>query len=533
MSISRKFALWIMSVFLAVSGLSVYLFYLSEIRAEAKKLELFGTMSGRVIEESLITYMQDRDNAGLNRKLDEVKTGSDTVSRILLLNRDGEVRASTEKLLIGKRFSTRDPGCQDCHEKGHRGILMNGSSSYRWAAPVHNKPACHRCHDPRTRNNGLLIIDFSVTEFLRNVRQELVTGISVIIAGLFLIGGMMIFLSGTLVSRRLNRMAARMKDFQEGDSAVRAQVEGHDEITKLETGFNELAQAITVRDREKSLLVERVNAANEQLQREIAERERWERTLHEQLQFLQRLIDTIPMPVFYKDLNGVYLGCNKAFELFLGFPKEQLVGKRVYDIAPKDLADKYNEMDKELSENPGIQIYEYSVKHADGTIHDVIFNKATFTDTEGRVAGLIGAMPDITERRRAERVIQRNYDSQAAINWILHISLEDIPLESVLKQALDLILSIPWLSVESKGALFLVEGDPPRLVMKVRRGLSEHLYEECRVVPFGKCLCGRAAARGEVLFPTRLTTGTKSATRESWATAITACPSWTRRGFSV
>ena len=53
-----------MSVFLAVSGLSVYLFYLSEIRAEAKKLELFGTMSGRVIEESLITYMQDRDNAG-------------------------------------------------------------------------------------------------------------------------------------------------------------------------------------------------------------------------------------------------------------------------------------------------------------------------------------------------------------------------------------------------------------------------------------------------------------------------------------
>ncbi len=129
MSISRKFALWIVSVLLAAAGVSIYLFYVVEMRAETKKLELFGKLSGRVIEESLITFMQRRDNAGLNRKLDEVKAGSDTVSRILLLNTAGEVRAASEKELIGKKFSTVDPGCRECHENGHKGILMNGNSS--------------------------------------------------------------------------------------------------------------------------------------------------------------------------------------------------------------------------------------------------------------------------------------------------------------------------------------------------------------------------------------------------------------------
>ena len=43
-------------------------------------------------------------------------------------------------------------------------------------------------------------------------------------------------------------------------------------------------------------------------------------------------------------------------------------------------------MDRDLIEHPGVQVYEYSVKHADGSVRDVIFNKATFTDAEGKVS---------------------------------------------------------------------------------------------------------------------------------------------------
>ncbi|HEY6872318.1 MAG TPA: PAS domain S-box protein [Geobacteraceae bacterium] len=132
---------------------------------------------------------------------------------------------------------------------------------------------------------------------------------------------------------------------------------------------------------------------------------RLETTLQEQLGFLQTLIDTIPSPIFYKDRGGRYLGCNRAFESYLGLTREQLVGKTVYDIAPKDLADGYFAMDEALFVNPGVQVYESSALYADGMRHDVIFNKAAFTGGDGLVAGLVGVILDVTERKKAENVL--------------------------------------------------------------------------------------------------------------------------------
>ncbi|MBI1920530.1 MAG: PAS domain S-box protein [Geobacter sp.] len=124
-----------------------------------------------------------------------------------------------------------------------------------------------------------------------------------------------------------------------------------------------------------------------------------------QLDFLQTLIDTIPSPIFYKDREGRYVGCNLAFENFLGKTKQELVGKSVYDLAPKDLADKYFEMDEALFTNPGVQVYESSVVYADGTRHDVIFNKATFANANGETGGLVGVILDVTERKQAEEAL--------------------------------------------------------------------------------------------------------------------------------
>ena len=63
------------------------------------------------------------------------------------------------------------------------------------------------------------------------------------------------------------------------------------------------------------------------------------KTLEEQLHFFQTLIDTIPNPIFYKDTAGLYLGCNRAFENYIGLKKNKLVGKSVHDIAPEHLAE--------------------------------------------------------------------------------------------------------------------------------------------------------------------------------------------------
>jgi PAS domain S-box-containing protein len=120
----------------------------------------------------------------------------------------------------------------------------------------------------------------------------------------------------------------------------------------------------------------------------------------EQLNFLQQLLDTMPNPIFYKDTQGVYLGCNKAFETSTGLTKENIVGKTVYELYNKDLADIYYEADNKLFQNPGVQVYDASMTHADGARRNVMFNKATYFNSEGHLAGLVGVILDITERKQ-------------------------------------------------------------------------------------------------------------------------------------
>src|SRR4030043_19206 len=136
--------------------------------------------------------------------------------------------------------------------------------------------------------------------------------------------------------------------------------------------------------------------------RNITERKEVNQKLEEAAIFQQRLIDALPMPVFYLDSEGRYLGINSSFEKFFGQKREQTTGKSVYEFFPKEIADNFNEKNRVLLQNPGIQIYETIVKDTGGIVRNVIFHKATFPNSDGSVGGLIGAMLDITDLKRAE-----------------------------------------------------------------------------------------------------------------------------------
>ena len=139
---------------------------------------------------------------------------------------------------------------------------------------------------------------------------------------------------------------------------------------------------------------------NEELEARVQDRTR---SLADQIQFLQQLIDTIPSPVFFKDTQGSYLGCNAAFETYLGKTRRQITGSNDAALMPADLAETSRQKDRFLVQNRGIQVYQAKFLHADRTIRDVIFKRATFNNTDGTIAGLIGVMLDITDRIRAEQ----------------------------------------------------------------------------------------------------------------------------------
>jgi len=94
----------------------------------------------------------------------------------------------------------------------------------------------------------------------------------------------------------------------------------------------------------------------------------------------------------------------------------------------------------------------------------------------------------------------REKESQA-----LSLSLGASSLDAILASSLDEILSIPWVTLESKGSFFLVDPeDAGSLLLTTHRGLASPLLASCARVPLGRCMCGRAAASRTIVFADRV-----------------------------
>lgn len=96
--------------------------------------------------------------------------------------------------------------------------------------------------------------------------------------------------------------------------------------------------------------------------------------------------------------------------------------------------------------------------------------------------------------------MSRNLHLKAAINNLLSLSLERLPLDTLLDRLLENILATPWPGLAARGAIFLAEPETGALLMKAQRGLPPPLLEKCARVPLGRCLCGKAAASKQVVF---------------------------------
>ncbi len=117
---------------------------------------------------------------------------------------------------------------------------------------------------------------------------------------------------------------------------------------------------------------------------------------------------------------------------------------------------------------------------------------------DGTVVGTVVSIMDITERAEALESLRRQAIDHEIIARIMKLSLSPIPLKEMLEETLKLVLTSHDLGLQSRGSIFLREGD--RLVMVAQQGLHPHLLTECANIPLGFCLCGRAAATGAVVY---------------------------------
>jgi diguanylate cyclase (GGDEF)-like protein/PAS domain S-box-containing protein len=140
------------------------------------------------------------------------------------------------------------------------------------------------------------------------------------------------------------------------------------------------------------------------------------RDLRGQMSFNQRLLEAIPYPVYFKDATGRYLGCNRTFETQLGITREKLVGLTPHDLMPREDADRLNADDQALLASGGIRTMETRVpRPSDGQPRDAIFSKATFFNADGQVAGIVGVIVDITDRKELEAKTKESHELLRAV----------------------------------------------------------------------------------------------------------------------
>jgi PAS domain S-box-containing protein len=138
--------------------------------------------------------------------------------------------------------------------------------------------------------------------------------------------------------------------------------------------------------------------------RDISARKEAEKSLRESRQMLQTVLDTIPVGVFWKDLNSIFLGCNKlsATNGGLANPAE-IVGKTDYEMPWREFADDYCRDDKNVMESGMARLgYEEFLTAIDGRRIVLRTNKIPLRDSQGTIIGVLGSYEDITEYKRTQ-----------------------------------------------------------------------------------------------------------------------------------
>ncbi|TVQ63352.1 MAG: response regulator [Spirulina sp. DLM2.Bin59] len=141
----------------------------------------------------------------------------------------------------------------------------------------------------------------------------------------------------------------------------------------------------------------------------LQERDQAEQDLRTSQQFLQTVLDTFPLAVFWKNCNLEYVGCNSKFVKSLGLDSpEAVIGKDDFDFYDDSEALTYRAVDRQVIES-GLPILNVikEVVFADGTLHWLEINKLALRDWCSNIIGVVGTFQDITDRKMSQIQLEK------------------------------------------------------------------------------------------------------------------------------
>jgi two-component system, sensor histidine kinase and response regulator len=139
---------------------------------------------------------------------------------------------------------------------------------------------------------------------------------------------------------------------------------------------------------------------------DITERKQAENEIRRQRGMMLGLIQSIPDLVFYKDIDGRYMGCNYPFTMLVGKKESEIIGKTDSEIFPPDLAQVFLDSDHEVVMAYQTHTADSWVTYPDGRRAMLQTIKTALRSESGEVLGVLGISRDITESQRLQQEIR-------------------------------------------------------------------------------------------------------------------------------
>ena len=248
--------------------------------------------------------------------------------------------------------------------------------------------------------------------------------------------------------------------------------------------------------------------------RDVTERKEAE----DQLRKLARAVEQSPTSVVITAPDGTIEYVNPAFTKVTGYSTKKAVGSN-----PRVL--KSGEHPKEFYKDLWATITagrtwhgEFRNKKKNGELYWETASISPVLNEEGETTHFVAVKEDITERKRMEEELHehrkhledlvaartlelsQSYEVQNLLNALLQVTVEDVPLDTMLERFLNRLLDIPWLPEKPHGSIHLLGDEPDTLVLKAQEGMPKAQLEQCRKIRVGQCACGRAVASRKTMF---------------------------------
>ena len=214
------------------------------------------------------------------------------------------------------------------------------------------------------------------------------------------------------------------------------------------------------------------------------------------------LIENANEWIWILDCEGKFTFANHQAEKASGYRLQDWQGKNLAALVlPDDLPDLQRVYAEALAGRP--QTHEVNFVAASGQIFVLSVNTTPLIE-EGQIVGIVSFGHDITDRKKAERELERSNRELAAHNAITATVNQSLDMTRILNNTLEKTLQVMQLGGEAKGGIFLVNERVGELHLAALRGLPPEFIERETAVKLDKCLCGRVVGTGEIIDATRV-----------------------------